>query len=222
MEKILNGVHRFRTEIYPKHREQFVQLSQKKQKPTALFITCADSRVDPNLITGTDPGDLFIVRNAGNLVPPYGAQSGGEIATVEYALSVLGIRNIILCGHSQCGAMQAIVENSNLDELPGVRGWFAHAESTRLILQHKYKHLPPDELLVTAVEENVLVQLNNLSTHPSVAARLAMGELNVYGWYYDIGSGKIRQYHQSTGTFKDLDGEPLAATPLPVRAGSVA
>jgi len=220
MEKILNGVHRFRNEIYPQQRERFIQLSQKKQKPTALFITCADSRVDPNLITGTEPGDLFIVRNAGNLVPPYGAQSGGEIATVEYALAVLGIKNIIVCGHSQCGAMQAIVEGTNLDELPGVRGWFAHAESTRQIVQHKYKHLPPEELLVAAVEENVLVQLNNLSTHPTVAARLSMGELKVFGWYYDIGSGKIRQYQQSSGVFKDLDGDPVAASPLPVRTSS--
>ena len=222
MDKILNGVHRFRSEIFPQQQDKFEQLARKKQKPVALFITCADSRVDPNLITGTEPGDLFIVRNAGNLVPPYGAQSGGEIATVEYALAVLGIRNIILCGHSQCGAMQAIVEATNLDDLPGVRGWFAHAESTRQIVQHKYKDLPTEQRLVAAVEENVLVQMNNLSTHPTVAARLAMGQLNVFGWYYDIGSGKIRQYEQATGQFRELNGEPVAATPLPIRSGSVA
>ena len=156
------------------------------------------------------------------MVPPYGAQSGGEIATVEYALAVLGIKNIIVCGHSQCGAMAAMLDPKDLDSLPGVKGWFQHAEATKQIVSHKYKHLPPDELLVAAVEENVLVQMNNLSTHPTVAARLAMGELNVYGWYYDIGSGKIRQYQQSSGQFKELDGEPVAATPLPIRSGSVA
>ena len=222
MEKILNGVRRFSTEVYPQQAERFKQLSQKKQKPVALFITCSDSRVDPNLITSTEPGDLFLVRNAGNIIPPYGAQSGGEIATVEYALAVLGIKNIIVCGHSQCGAMQAIVESTNLDQLPGVRGWVSHAESTRQIVQHKYKHLPPEELLVAAVEENVLVQMNNLSTHPSVASRLSMGELKVFGWYYDIGSGKILQYQQSTGHFTQLNGESVAASPLPIRSESIA
>lgn len=222
MDKILSGVHRFRSEVYPLHQQRFEQLAQKTQKPVALFITCSDSRVDPNLITGTEPGDLFLVRNAGNLIPPYGAQSGGEIATVEYALAVLGIKNVIVCGHSQCGAMTAMLDPKDLDSLPGVKGWFHHAEATRQIVAHKYKNLSREELLVAAVEENVLVQMNNLSTHPTVAARLAMGELKVFGWYYDIGSGKIRQYQQSTGQFKELDGDPVAASPLPIRAGALA
>jgi carbonic anhydrase len=219
MDKILQGVRRFRAEIYPRERETFQQLAQKKQKPVALFITCADSRINPNLITGTAPGDLFLVRNAGNLVPPYGARSGGEIATVEYALAVLGIRNIIVCGHSQCGAMQAMLDPKDLDSVPAVKAWFEHAEATRQIVKHKYQHLSPEELLVAAVEENVLVQMNNLSTHPAVAARLATGEVRVFGWYYDIGSGAVLQYDQGSGAFKELDGEPLAAAPLPIRSG---
>lgn len=222
MDKILAGVRRFRSEIYPEQKERFEQLAQKKQKPVALFITCADSRINPNLITNTEAGDLFLVRNAGNLIPPYGSQSGGEIATIEYALEVLGIPNVIVCGHSQCGAMQAMLQPNDLASLPAVKTWFHHAEATRQIVGHKYKDLPPEELLVAAVEENVLVQMNNLSTHPTVAARLATGALHVYGWYYDIASGMVRQYDQSTGKFLELDGQPIAATPMPTRANSVA
>ena len=219
MQKILAGVRRFRTEEYPRQRDLFEQLARKQQKPDALFITCADSRVHPNLITSTEPGDLFLIRNAGNIVPPNGQIGGGEAATIEYSVEVLRIEHIIICGHSQCGAMQALLENRALDELPAARTFFAHAEATRRIVQQKYrsKGLDPQALLRAAVEENVLVQLNNLSTHPCVAARLASGEVSVYGWYYDIASGAVLQYDQSQGKFLEIDGRPSAAAPLPVR-----
>jgi carbonic anhydrase len=220
MQSILAGVHQFRSVEYPKQRELFEQLARKKQSPKALFITCADSRVHPNLITMTEPGDLFLLRNAGNIIPPYGQLGGGEAATIEYSIEVLGIQHIIICGHSQCGAMQALLTNRALDELPAARAFFAHAEATRRIVHHKYRdrNLESHELLAAATEENVLVQLNNLSTHPSVAARLSSGELWVYGWYYDIGSGVIRQFDQSQGRFVELASEPQAAVPLPIRA----
>lgn len=217
MDKIINGVREFRTVDFPPRREYFEHLAAKQQKPVALFITCSDSRIIPHLITRTEPGDLFQLRTAGNIIPPYGAVMSGEGATVEYSLAVLGIRNIILCGHSQCGAVQALIGSDNLDDLPAVKSWFAHAEATKRIVRQKYADLSPEERAIAATEENVLVQLNNLSTHPSVAARLATGELNVYGWYYDIASGMILQYDQRDGEFHPLDDEVHAASPLPLR-----
>ncbi len=217
MEKILAGVREFRQNVYPEQREFFERIAARKQRPIALFITCADSRINPNLITQTEPGDLFLIRSAGNLIPPFGAPSGGEIATIEYTLSVLGIKNIIICGHSQCGAMQAILEDKSLDELPAVRAWCQHAEATKQIVRTKYKDLSHDELIVAATEENVLVQMNNLSTHPYVAARLSTGDIHIYGWYYDIPTGQILQYEQEQGKFVELDGVPAPTSPLPLR-----
>jgi carbonic anhydrase len=222
MDKILAGVARFRRDEYPASRQMFEALAKRQQNPIALFITCADSRIHPNLITQTDPGDLFLIRNAGNIVPPHGAPVGGEAATIEYSIEVLGIRNIIICGHSQCGAMKALLEEKSLNDLPAARAFFGHAEATRRIARTKHRDLPPAELMLAATEENVLVQLNNLSTHPCVASRLASGELHVFGWYYDIGSGEILQFDQSQGRFCELGDQACAATPLPVRTGSAA
>lgn len=217
MKKILDGVKEFQTRDFPHQRQYFEQLAAKQQRPIALFITCSDSRIIPHLITRTEPGDLFQLRTAGNIIPPYGSVVSGEGATVEYSIAVLGIHNIIICGHSQCGAIKALIDTDNLDDLPAVKSWFAHAESTRRIVRQKYEHLSPTERAVAATEENVLVQMNNLSTHPYVAARLATGELNVYGWYYDIATGQILQYEQAEGEFRPLDGKVRAAAPLPLR-----
>jgi carbonic anhydrase len=222
MEKLIAGVHRFRRTEFAEHREFFEQLAAKQQRPMALFITCSDSRVHPNLITQTEPGDLFLIRNAGNIVPPYSAAGGGETATIEYSIEVLGIRHVIICGHSQCGAMKALLDVDSLAHLPAVRAWCNHAEATRRIVQQKYRDLDPAELAVAATEENVLVQMNNLSTHPSVAARLSSGELNVYGWYYDIGGGQVLQYDQPSGRFVELNGEACAMQPLPIRTAAAA
>jgi len=218
MQKILDGIQKFRNGEFERKRSFFERLAKKKQAPQALFITCSDSRVMPNEITHTDPGDLFLIRSAGNLIPPYGAACGGEIATVEYSLAVLGIQNIIICGHSGCGAMQAMLEPKSLEELPAVRSWLQHAEATRRIVHKKYGHLSPEEQLTAAVQENVLVQINNLSTHPYVAARLATGEVKIHGWYYDIASGAILQYDQVTRQFVDIGVQASETEPLPICA----
>jgi len=218
MEKLIAGVHRFRRTEFIQNRAFFEQLASKRQNPMALFITCSDSRVNPNLITHTEPGDLFLIRNAGNIIPPYHAAGGGEIATIEYSVEVLGIRDIIVCGHSQCGAIQALLHPEELTHLPAVEAWCGYAESTRRIVQQKYRHLSSERLAQAAAEENVLVQMNNLSTHPCVAARLSSGELNIYGWYYDIGAGQVYQYDQPRGRFFELNGEACAAQPLPILA----
>ncbi|MBX7167460.1 MAG: carbonic anhydrase [Pirellulales bacterium] len=215
MEQLLQGIRAFREQIYPQHQAYFESLAAKQQEPQALMITCADSRIHPNLITQTEPGELFLIRNAGNIIPPYGSANGGEGATVEYSIEVLGIRNIILCGHSQCGAMTALMQHLG-DSLPSVSKWFSHAEATRQIMSRKYPGLQGEELARRTAEENVLVQLNNLSTHPCVAARLACGDLHVYGWYYDIGRGIVAEYDQTRGSFVELDNISRPASPLPV------
>jgi carbonic anhydrase len=218
MEKILNGIKKFRTCEFEQKRAFFERLAKKKQAPQALFITCSDSRVMPNEITHTDPGDLFLIRSAGNLIPPYGAACGGEIATVEYSLAVLGIQNVIICGHSCCGAIQAMLQPDSLEDLPAVKSWLQHAEATRRIVNRKYSHLSNDEKLVAAVQENVLVQINNLSTHPYVAARLSTGEIKIHGWYYDIASGVILQYDARERQFVEIGMETSETEPLSVCA----
>lgn len=221
MQKIIAGVHRFMREDVPRHREAFERAAARKQHPMALFITCADSRVLPNRITDTELGELFLLRNAGNIVPAFGAGWGGEGATIEYAITVLGIRHIIVCGHSQCGAVAAMLENPDLADRPGLRAWLQNAEATRQIVRAKYPHLKGDALAVAAAEENVLVQLNHLGTHPHVAALLGTHELHVYGWYYDIASGRVRQYEQRSGVFEDLNGEARPASLNPRRASGL-
>ena len=214
MDNILAGVRRFQTDIFPGRREKFEHLAAKAQRPVALLITCSDSRIVPNELTGTEPGDLFLVRNAGNIVPPYGASWGGEVATIEYSISVLGIRNIIICGHSQCGAIAALTNDGDMPGHPGLNSWFQHAASTRQITRRKYPHLAGDALQVAMTEENVLVQLNHLGTHPMVAALLSTHEMNLYGWYFDIGTGRVLQYNPASEVFDDLTGDaPPPGTP---------
>lgn len=214
MQRIIAGVHQFRSKYFKQQREFFEQLAQFKQRPEALFITCSDSRINPNLITQTEPGELFIVRNAGNIVPTYGSGNSSEAGTIEYAVSVLGIRKVIICGHAGCGAIAGLLNEESIADLPAVRSWFLHAEATRRIVQNKYRDLDPVRLATAAAEENVLVQLNNLSTHPTIAALLSSGELQVFGWYYDIAAGSITQFDQSQGRFIELGVEALHASPL--------
>ncbi len=200
MEKIVRGIHKFMTNEFSSQRELFERLATG-QTPDALFITCSDSRVNPNLVTQTKPGDLFILRNAGNIVPPYGAANGGEGATIEYAVTALGIRDIIICGHSHCGAMQGLFKLDQLSNMPAVVEWLKHAEATRRIILDKYQDEEGEDLLLDAVKENVLVQLQNLHTHPSVAAGLASGRLKLHGWVYQFETGKIFAYDPNSSKF---------------------
>lgn len=217
MDKIIQGVRQFQTEVFPGQKPFYRKLAAKVQNPKALFITCSDSRVVPNTITSTEPGDLFQIRNAGNLVPPFGASLGGEVATIEYAVTQLNVQHLIVCGHSQCGAIEALLKTKVPDDLIGLKAWFRHAQATRQIVQRKHSRKKGDALHKAATEENVLVQVNNLSTHPCIAAGLATGELCVYGWYYDIASGSVLQFDQSQGTFVELGDMALGAAPLPIR-----
>jgi carbonic anhydrase len=203
MQKLIQGLHQFQETIFTSKRDLFERLSQG-QSPDVLFITCSDSRIDPNLITQTEPGELFIIRNAGNMLPAYGATNGGEGATLEYAVAALGVKDIIVCGHSHCGAMKGLLAPESVAELPAVAGWLKQAETTRRIMKENYANLEGDKLLTATVEENVLVQLENLRTHPSVAAKLAKGELRLHGWVYKIETGEVFQYDPKEGQFERL------------------
>ncbi|MCA8925044.1 MAG: carbonic anhydrase [Planctomycetes bacterium] len=207
MQRLVQGVHKFQSEVFGSRRELFERLAAA-QKPEALFITCSDSRVDPTLVTQSEPGTLFELQNAGNMVPPYGAQLGGSsAATVEYAVSVLKVRDVIVCGHSHCGAMTALLQpREALDNVPAVQSWLRHAETTRRIVQENYAHLActPERHVMATVEENVLVQLENLRTHPSVAAALARGELNLHAWVYKFETGEVFAYDAQSEQFVPL------------------
>lgn len=215
MQKLIEGIHRFQCEFFRPQREFFQRLAEG-QRPLALFITCSDSRVNPNLITQTEPGELFIMRNAGNIVPPYGAVFGGEAATVEFAVSELHVKDVIVCGHSHCGAMQALLHLQRVEHLPAVRQWLTHAEATRRIMCEKYADRTGEAALTTAIEENVLVQLENLRTHPSVASGLARGEVKLHGWVYKIETGQVFAYQAEQGQFVPIEGGVVV--PLPASA----
>ena len=219
MQKLVGGIHQFQNEVFGTKQALFEGLVDGQQ-PLALFITCSDSRINPNLLTQTEPGELFILRNAGNIVPPYGAVEGGEAATIEYAVAVLGVKDIIVCGHSHCGAMGGLLDKSQLAKLPAVRSWLPYAESTHRIMEENYEHITDAaERLTVAVEENVLAQLEHLRTHPTIAAALGRKSLNLHGWIYKFETGQVFGYHSQDGQFVPVGGTsfttPSAARGLP-------
>ena len=201
MKRLIKGLHEFQTNYFSEHRELFEMLSQGQQ-PRVLFITCSDSRIDPNLITQTEPGEMFIIRNAGNIIPPYGATNGGEGATVEYAIHALGIQEIIVCGHSHCGAMKGLLQIGKLEEeMPVVYEWLKHAEATRRTIKEHYQGYEGEQLLDAAAKENVLTQLDNLRTYPVVYSGLKGGQLKLHGWLYEIETGEILEYDSVRNQF---------------------
>lgn len=205
MQKLIHGLNHFQNYIFSSKEDLFQRLS-KGQTPDALFITCSDSRINPNLITNTEPGELFILRNAGNIIPAYGAsESGGELATIEFAVVGLGVKDIIICGHSNCGAMGGLINPKKLEKLPILKRWLAHAQATRMIVEENYSHLPHDEQVDIAIQENVLVQLEHLRIIPVVASRLIKGELNLHGWIYSIETGEVFYYDPAVGQFLPLN-----------------
>jgi len=208
---LLEGVKKFNLQVFPEKQELFAELAQG-QSPHTLFITCADSRVSPGMLTQQGPGDLFVLRNIGNIVPAYGEMLGGVSSAIEYAVMALNVRNIVVCGHSDCGAMKALLEPEKyrLDTMPTVVAWLRNAEAARAVAQA----LGPDEEGTGAVnlvaEQNVLLQLDHLRTHPAVAARLAEGRLLLQGWLYEIAAGTIRVLDGQTRSALSLD-DALAA-----------
>jgi carbonic anhydrase len=193
VEKFIRGISRFRQHVYPKHQELFKELALT-QRPEALFITCADSRIDPCLLTQTRPGELFICRVIGNVVPPYPEAIGGISATIEYAVGVLRVPEVIICGHTDCGVMRGAMHPDALTDYPNVTAWFRFVECER-------QPNPGAEAMVALAEKNVVAQLAHLRTHPAVAARLREDDLALHGWMYHIGPGDVTIYDESTGKF---------------------
>jgi len=212
MQKLVQGIHKFQKESFSEDQKLFETLASG-QNPLALFITCSDSRIDPNLLTQTKPGELFIQRTAGNIVPAYGSVFGGEAATIEYAVTALKIRDIVICGHSHCGAMAGLLDPNSLRTMPAVEAYLKHAEATRRIVNENYQHLTdPAKRLTLTVEENVLVQLESLRTHPSVAAAVGRGDLKLHGWVYKFETGEVFGYNPEQNAFLPIEDISTPAT----------
>jgi len=200
MEKLVSGIAKFQKTLFHEKKPLFTQLA-KGQNPEVLFITCSDSRIDPNLITQTQPGDLFIARNAGNFVPPHFAQITTDMdASIEFALKVLKVRHVVICGHTDCGAMKGTLDPESVKHLPHVYNWLSHAAAAAAKVRGRRGKLTLEQL-PELIEENVIQQLKHLETHPAVAERLAKGDLLLHGWVYDIEHGEIHCYEANAGKF---------------------
>jgi carbonic anhydrase len=200
METILRGVQDFRTTVFPHKRELFEGLAEK-QVPLALFITCGDSRIDPSLLTGTAPGEIFVERTPGNIVPIYQEDvSVGVSASIEYAVAVLEVKDIIVCGHSACGAMKALLHPEDLASLPATARWLKYADPVLETLPRD--NVNSAEKLKRLAQMNVLEQMRHLHTHPAVEQRFQSGTLGIHGWYYEIHTGVVEAYHPSTDNFE--------------------
>lgn len=200
-ERLLTGVRRFQREVYPHRKAEYQRLVQEGQKPHALFITCADSRIDPELITQSGPGEIFVSRNIGNLVPAYGDAVGGVSAIIEYAVAALQVSHVVVCGHTECGAMVGLLHPEKVTQVPIVARWLRHGDAALSVVRHRAKATDESSTLDELIEENVVLQLQHLRTHPSVAGRLAQGTLGLSGWVYDIGQGNVRVYHEEQRKF---------------------
>ena len=215
MKKLISGLRAYMQTVHGQEQELFDRLAQG-QAPEVFLVTCSDSRIVPHLITQSLPGDLFVVRNAGNLVPAHGSAAGGEVATLEYALEVLATRDVVVCGHSDCGAMKGLLNPSIGEALPTVASWLEHAAPVRRLLAQRDDFADERARVRAATEINVLVQLQNLLSHPMVSKRVEAGKVHLHGWIYDIGSGEVRAFDASAGRFVSLRDR----APAPVRGTS--
>ena len=210
LENLTGGIRRFGTEVYPASEEEYRRAASEPQRPHTLIVACADSRVETGVITQSGPGELFVSRNVGNLVPQYPEMLGGVSAVIEYAVVMLKVRHLVICGHSDCGAMKAMLDPESVPPMPTVEGWLANAtaalDQVRPVWQRR---TPVDaneraELLQRLTEANVELQMHHLRTHPSVQAGIARGELTISGWVYDIATGRVRICEDGTPGFHEV------------------
>ncbi len=232
MGDLLKGISSFRGAVFPDNSTLYQKLAREGQSPQALMISCADSRVMPETITQSGPGELFVCRNAGNIVPPFQTMNGGVSSAIEYAVVALGVRDIIVCGHSDCGAMKGLCHPELLGPMPNVAAWLKHSHAAHSIVCEAYpQSLDEKEKIRAVAMENVVVQLDHLRTHPSVAAKLAKGEVTLHGWFFDIETGNVLIYDGAASRFIEIeDGQelPVAVTgrqvpqvvPFPAQAGA--
>jgi carbonic anhydrase len=201
MSKLFRGIRKFQNKVFPARRSHYEKLAMG-QSPSTLFITCSDSRIDPELLTQSEPGELFVLRNAGNLVPPYSDTIGGEAATIEYAVAVLKVQQIVVCGHSHCGAVTGLMRPDTLENLPAVRQWLEHCSKVRQEILEKVDERQPDcDLLMAAIKCNALVQLGHLRTYPAVADAIERGALSLHAWYYRFETGEVLVHDENTDKF---------------------
>ncbi len=212
MNDLIGRVFDFEQTVFRNQSALYGKLATQGQAPKALMISCADSRVVPELIMQAAPGDLFVCRNAGNIVPPFSQANGGVSSTVEYAVMALGVRDIIVCGHSGCGAMKALSNPEGLETMPNVAAWLRHSSAAQQVVNTGYPELEGDDRVRAMALENVVAQIAHLRTHPSVAAGIARGEIALHGWFVDIHAGQILGLDGLTGRFVPL----RADQPLPV------
>ncbi len=206
MEKLYKGVHKFQKSYFKKEEDFFNRLSES-QMPEVLFITCSDSRVDPNLVTQSKPGELFIVRNVGNIIPPYNAikDKNSVAAAIEFAAMELKVKDIIVCGHSNCGAMKALYKkDEDFASMPHLGDWLKIAMPVKEVINAFYPGLKGEPCHRITEEENILMQLGNIQTYPFVEELLKKGEVHLHGWYYDIGTGDIYAYNPNSGAFEKI------------------
>ena len=213
MNGILSGVARFRCDVFPTQREIYQALARDGQSPQALVISCSDSRVSPELITQCGPGDLFVCRNAGNIVPPHAQPAGGVSATIEYAVAALNVAHIIVMGHSDCGAMKGLLKPEMVEGAPTVASWLRHGRAACEVVDQVYPaDMEAADRVAALAQENVAQQLVHLQTHPAVARALAAGQLTLHGWFFDIRTGAIMALDGEGDRFVALDPErPVAA-----------
>ena len=208
LEQLKAGIRRFRTETFP----SFANSATEPQRPHTLFITCADSRIDPNALTSTGPGEVFVTRNIGNMIPAYGEMLGGVSAVIEFAVAALAVRHVVICGHTDCGAMKALLDPSSTAKMPSVRNWLTNATTALAVAKTLHEHDIPTPgqnhaerpLVDILTEQNVLLQIQHLRTHPSVATALTLGNLSISGWVYDVTSGNVRIAEPNAVTFTPL------------------
>lgn len=210
MTKFAQGVVKFQQEIFPARKDLFESLAAS-QSPEALFITCSDSRIDPNLVTQTEPGDLFICRNAGNIVPPHTNHTGAMTASIEFAVGALKVPHIVVCGHSNCGAMKGTLAPESLKSLPHVAEWLTYCRAAVQIVESGDASASEADKLYRLTQENVILQLDHLRTHPYVARALAAGEVTLHGWVYDIATGGVSVFDPATRSFQPAQEHYRAA-----------
>ena len=203
MQRVIEGHKKFLAEVFPRKRDRYHLLAES-QAPEWLFITCSDSRIVPDLSLGTGPGDLFISRSIGNVVPVTMNDVDGVTATIEYAVDVLKVPYVILCGHSDCGAIKAAINRQGLDKLPKANRWLQHVEAAFSHRQPLQAEDGAHAELCSVIRGNVIAQLLNLKAQPSVSRAMREGRVKVFGWYYDILSGRIEQFDEEGRKFFGL------------------
>ncbi|NBV20825.1 MAG: carbonic anhydrase [Proteobacteria bacterium] len=208
MQRLIDGVHRFRSDEFGAYRALFQRLSREGQNPHTLFITCSDSRVLAELITQSQPGDLFVVKNVGNIVPPANVtgETNSTAAAIEFAVSTLNVSDIVVCGHSQCGAMHALLEGiPNRAAMPHLEAWLHVAAPVRDVIHLGYQHLTDRQARANAAaEENVLFAIENLKAYPAVQARLSDGSLHLHGWFFNIATAELFAFNPESKQFDPL------------------